>query len=71
VRGFRATQDSAEALSADGVPTSTLQRGDDVVATVSKKRFRMRETYAVEIAEGKDAALLLSLTDALDAMSRR
>jgi uncharacterized protein YxjI len=40
-----------------------------VIATVSKKWFRVRDTYGVEIGPGEDAALMLSLTVAIDQMS--
>lgn len=47
-----------------------IKRGDDVVARISKKWFRVRETYGVEIAPGEDEALLLALTVAIDEMGR-
>ena len=40
-----------------------------MIATVSKKWFRVRDTYGVEIRGGEDEALLLALTVALDEMS--
>jgi len=47
-----------------------IRRGDDVVARISKKWFRVRDTYGVEIAAGEDEALMLSLTVALDEIGR-
>jgi uncharacterized protein YxjI len=42
----------------------------DTVATVSKRWFRVRDTYGVEIAPGQDEALLLAITVAMDSMAR-
>ncbi|MEI2716305.1 MAG: LURP-one-related family protein [Candidatus Nanopelagicales bacterium] len=39
------------------------------VATVSKKWFRVRDTYGVEIAPGQDAALLLAITVCIDSLT--
>lgn len=44
----------------------TIRRGDQTVATVSKRWFRIRDTYAVEIAEGEDHLLILASVLALD-----
>ena len=38
---------------------------------MSKKWFRVRDTYGVEVRAGEDEALMLALTVALDEMSRR
>jgi uncharacterized protein YxjI len=40
------------------------------VASVSKKWFRVRETYGVEIEPGQDDALILAITVCIDAMTR-
>jgi uncharacterized protein YxjI len=40
------------------------------VGQVSKKWFRVRETYGVEVAEGVDPALILAITVAIDGMTR-
>ena len=37
---------------------------------VSKKWFRVRDTYGVEVEDGQDVALILAITVALDAMAR-
>jgi uncharacterized protein YxjI len=42
----------------------------DTVATVSKRWFRVRETYGVEIEPGADEALVLAITVCIDDMSR-
>ena len=42
----------------------------DTIATVSKKWFRVRETYGIEIRPGQDVALILAITVCVDAMSR-
>ncbi len=39
------------------------------VAEVSKKWFRVRDTYGVEIAPGQDDALILAITAAIDQMA--
>lgn len=39
------------------------------VAEVSKRWFRVRDTYGVQIAPGTDTVLILSVTAALDAMA--
>lgn len=39
------------------------------VATISKRWFRVRDTYGVEIAPGQDDALLLAITVVIDMMA--
>ena len=46
-------------------------RDGDTVATVSKRWFRVRDTYGVQIAPGHDVALILAITVCVDAMSDR
>jgi uncharacterized protein YxjI len=46
-----------------------IERDGDKVAEVSKKWFRLRDTYGVEIEPGVDPVLILSITVAIDAMS--
>ena len=43
---------------------------DRQVAEVSKRWFRLRNTYGVEIPPGEDEALLLTIAAAVDQMSR-
>jgi uncharacterized protein YxjI len=44
----------------------TVRRGDQPVATVSKRWFSMRDTYAVDVAPGQDGLLILASVLALD-----
>jgi uncharacterized protein YxjI len=46
-----------------------IERGGDKVAEVSKRWFRMRDTYGIEIAESEDDALILAVTVSVDQMS--
>jgi uncharacterized protein YxjI len=47
-----------------------IERGGDRVAEVSKRWFRVRETYGIEIAPGQDDALILAATVCIDQMTR-
>jgi uncharacterized protein YxjI len=44
----------------------SIERGGEVVATVSKRWFSMRDTYAVDVAAGQDDLLILASVLALD-----
>ena len=46
-----------------------IGEGGQKVGEVSKKWFRLRDTYGVEIAEGQDDVLILAVTVAIDAMA--
>ena len=46
-----------------------IERDGQTVATVSKRWFRVRDTYGIEIADGEDDVLLLAVAVCLDAMS--
>jgi uncharacterized protein YxjI len=46
-----------------------IERGGDKVAEVSKRWFRIRDTYGIEIAPGQDVALILAVTVCIDRMS--
>jgi uncharacterized protein YxjI len=46
-----------------------IERGGTPVATVSKRWFRVRDSYGVEVAGGEDAALLLAITVVIDVMA--
>ena len=48
-----------------------IERDGDTVARISKKWFRVRESYGVDIATGEDAALILAITVAIDSLSTR
>jgi uncharacterized protein YxjI len=47
-----------------------IECNGDTVASVSKKWFRVRETYGVEIKPGQDDALILAVTVCIDALTR-
>jgi uncharacterized protein YxjI len=46
-----------------------VERNGDTVATVSKRWFRVRDTYGVEIGEGEDVGLLLASVVALESLT--
>jgi len=46
-----------------------IEAGREKVAEVSKKWFRIRDTYGVEIEPGQDAALILTIAAVLDQMA--
>ena len=46
-----------------------IERDGDTVATVSKKWFRVRDSYGVEIEPGQDDAMILAIAVCVDAMS--
>lgn len=46
-----------------------IERGRQTVATVSKKWFRLRDSYGVEVESGEDAALMLAITVVIDMMA--
>lgn len=46
-----------------------IESGREKVAEVSKKWFRIRDTYGVEVSPGQDAALVLAITVAIDQMA--
>jgi len=48
-----------------------IERGDEKVAEVSKRWFRVRDTYGIEIAADQDDAFLLAISVCLDQMGRR
>jgi uncharacterized protein YxjI len=47
-----------------------IERHGETIAKVSKKWFRVRESYGIEIEPGEDVVLLLAIAVCLDAMSR-
>jgi uncharacterized protein YxjI len=47
----------------------TIKGDHGKVAEISKKWFRVRDTYGVEIAEEQDDALLLAITVAVESMT--
>jgi uncharacterized protein YxjI len=46
-----------------------IERGGDRVAEVSKRWFRIRDTYGIEVAEGQDDALIVAVTVCIDQMA--
>jgi uncharacterized protein YxjI len=47
-----------------------IKRGGDKAAEISKRWFRVRDTYGVEVAPGQDDALILACRVCIDQMSR-
>jgi uncharacterized protein YxjI len=47
----------------------TIERNGDHVAEVSKRWFRVRDTYGIEIAAGENDALLLAVVVCIDQMT--
>jgi uncharacterized protein YxjI len=48
-----------------------IERDGDTVATISKKWFRVRESYGVDVAAGEDVPLVLAITVAIDSLTTR
>lgn len=46
-----------------------VRRGDTTVATISRRWFRVRDTYGVEVAASADHALLLAVAVVIDLMA--
>ena len=69
---FKIDVDGGPDLSAHGNLVDheyEIERDGDTVATVSKKWFRVRDTYGVEIEPDQDDALVLAITVCIDAMT--
>jgi uncharacterized protein YxjI len=47
-----------------------IERDGEKIAEVSKKWFRVRDTYGVQIATGQDVPLILAVTVCVDQMAR-
>ena len=47
----------------------TIERDGDKVAEVSKRWFRVRDTYGVEVAPGENDVLILATTAVIDTMA--
>ena len=47
-----------------------IERGGDKVAEVSKRWFRVRDTYGIEIRADQDDALILAVSVCIDQMAR-
>jgi uncharacterized protein YxjI len=48
-----------------------IERDGDKVAEVSKRWFRIRDTYGIEVAPGQEDALVLAVAVCIDQMTRR
>jgi uncharacterized protein YxjI len=48
-----------------------IERGGKKVAEVSKRWFRIRDTYGIEVAPGQEDALILAVTVCIDQMTTR
>jgi uncharacterized protein YxjI len=48
-----------------------IERDGDKVAEISKRWFRVRDTYGIEVAPGQDDALILAAVVCIDEMARR
>ena len=46
-----------------------IERDGDKVAEVSKKWFRVRDTYGVEVFDEREAILVVAITVAVDALA--
>ena len=46
-----------------------IERDGDTVATISKRWFRVRDTYGVEVGEGEDVGFLLATVVALESLT--
>jgi uncharacterized protein YxjI len=49
----------------------TVERGGETVATISRRWFSMRDTYAVDVAPGQDDLVILAAVLALDLANDR
>jgi uncharacterized protein YxjI len=70
---FSISVDDGEDMEAKGNVVNheyKIERGGDKVAEVSKRWFRIRDTYGIEIAPGEDDALILAVTVCIDQMTR-
>ena len=47
-----------------------IERDGDTIAQISKRWFRVRDTYGIEVAPGENDALILAATACIDEMSR-
>ena len=70
---FKIEMDGGPELSAHGNLVDheyEIESDGDTVATVSKKWFRVRESYGVEVAADQDEALILAITVCIDELTR-
>jgi uncharacterized protein YxjI len=70
---FKVEVDGEDDLSVHGNVVDheyEVERDGDKVAEISKRWFRVRDTYGVEVAPGVDPVLVLAVTVAVDGMTR-
>ena len=48
-----------------------IERDGDTVASISKKWFRVRDSYGVDVAAGEDVPFILAITVAIDSLTTR
>ncbi|AFV24409.1 hypothetical protein Mpsy_2205 [Methanolobus psychrophilus R15] len=46
-----------------------ILRGDQVIGSISKAWFRVRDTYGVDVSDNEDALLVLAITVVIDSMA--
>ena len=69
---FKIDVDGGQDLTAHGNLVDheyEIESDGDQVATVSKKWFRVRDSYGVEIQPGEDDVLILAITVCIDALT--
>jgi uncharacterized protein YxjI len=70
---FHVELDHGEDLTVKGDVLShefRIKRDGDKIAEVSKKWFRVRDTYGVELDDDRDSVLILAVVVAVEAMAR-
>jgi uncharacterized protein YxjI len=71
-RAFRSTVEGGKELSAKGNVVEheyEIERDGEKVAEISKRWFRVRETYGIEVAPGEDPALILAVAVCIDSLA--
>jgi len=48
-----------------------IERDGDKIAEISKRWFRVRETYGIEVVPGEDDALIVAAVVCIDEMAGR
>ena len=61
--------DDLEAKGNVADPEYAIERGGDKVAEVSKRWFRVRDTYGIEVKPGQDPPLVLAIAVCIDRMT--
>jgi len=65
--------EGGEALKAHGNIVDheyEIERDGEKIAEVSKKWFRVRDTYGIRLAQGQDVPLILAISVCVDEMAR-